>query len=274
MYHPPFAPMITVHRVASQSGSLRARVITPPMMSDLPPLVVLHGISRNADELVELFRPEAERTGRRIVVPHFSEKKWLNFQRPSRSARPDRALLALLSHLAILDPAFAGPVDLFGHSGGAQLAHRFAMLYPHKVGRLNLVAAGWYCLPDTSMAYPYGLGTDATPGSHTWARRHDHNMPAFLRLSVRVFVGTEDTLRDASLRQNPGLDRIQGRTRIARAETYVERFRLAARAKGILPDINLMRMPGVTHDVAKAITQARLARLVTEAEPALLAVAS
>lgn len=274
MYHPAFATTITVHRVASKSGTLRARVITPRMTSDLAPLVVLHGISRNADELLELFRPEAERTGRRIVVPHFSRKAWPNFQRPSRSARPDGALLALLSHLASLDAAFAGPVDLFGHSGGAQLAHRFAMLYPQKVGQLNLAAAGWYCLPDTSMTHPYGLGVDATPDSLTWARRHDQNMPAFLRLSVRVFVGTDDNLRDASLRQNHGLDEIQGRTRIARAETYVERFRMAARAKGAVPDITLMRMPGVTHNVAQAINQAGLARLVTEAKPELLALAS
>ncbi|MFN4129286.1 MAG: hypothetical protein ACK4GC_05650, partial [Paracoccaceae bacterium] len=237
------------------------------------PLVVLHGISRNADELVELFQPEAERSGRKIVVPHFCEKIWPDFQRPSRNARPDQALLALLSDIAVLDPSFDGPVDLFGYSGGAQRAHRFAMLYPQKVGTLNLAAAGWYCLPDTSMAYPYGLGADATSDALTWARRHDHAMPAYLRLAVRVFVGTQDTVRDASLRQNPDLDRIQGRTRIARAETYVERFRAAALARGIVPDIALTRLPGVTHDVAKAIAQADLARRVTEAEPAPLAAA-
>lgn len=273
MPHQIFAPDILTIRVASPSGILPARVIQPGTPSDLPPLVVLHGISRNASELVELFQPEALRSGRKIVVPHFSADRWPCFQRPGRTARPDQALLALLAHLAILDPAFSGPVDLFGHSGGAQLAHRFAMLYPHRVGRLNLAAAGWYCLPDTSMAYPYGLGADATPGSLSWARRHGHALPAFLRLGVRVFVGTQDTGCDETLRQSPELDRIQGANRIIRAQTYVERFRAAAKGRGIAPNITLTRLAGVSHDVAQAIRQANLARLVLQAETACLAAA-
>jgi pimeloyl-ACP methyl ester carboxylesterase len=269
-----FSPNIAAYRIASSSGTLQARVITPTINSLLPPLVVLHGISRNARDLVDFFKPEADRSGRTIVVPHFTEKAWPCFQRPSRNARPDQALLALLTHLALLDPAFEGPVDLFGHSGGAQLAHRFAMLYPQKVGTLSLAAAGWYCLPDASMDYPYGLGADATPGAQMWARWHDRAIPTYLRLAVRVFVGTQDIERDASLRQNPDLDRIQGRTRLARAESYVDRFRAAALARGIVPDIALTRMPGVVHDVAQAVERADLARRVTEAEPATLAAAS
>jgi pimeloyl-ACP methyl ester carboxylesterase len=262
MHRPKFQTIVTPHRVASPSGTLPAQVIQPAGLSGLPPLVVLHGISRNADELVALFTPEAERSGRIVVVPHFSASAWPHFQRPCRAARPDQALLALLSHLAMLDAAFAGPVDIFGHSGGAQLAHRFAMLYPNRVVRLNLAAAGWYCLPDTSMAYPYGLGVDADPGSLSWARRHEQALSAYLHLSVQVFVGLEDSLRDDALRQSPKLDRVQGATRIARAQTYVDRFRAAARAKGIVPDITLTQLPGVGHDVAQAIRDAGLASKV------------
>jgi pimeloyl-ACP methyl ester carboxylesterase len=239
-------------------------VITPRRLCGLPPLVVLHGISRNAEELVDLFTPEAETCGRIIVVPHFSEALWPHFQRPCRSARPDQALLALLGHLSMIGPAFSGSVDLFGHSGGAQLAHRFAMLYPHKVGRLNLAAAGWYCLPDASMAYPYGLGAGAERDSLPWARRHQQALPIYLRLSVRVFVGTEDTLRDEALRTSPLLDRVQGLTRIARAQTFVDRFRAAAQVRGLDPDITLTRLTGIGHDVAQAIRHADLARRVTQ----------
>jgi hypothetical protein len=106
------------------------------------------------------------------------------------------------------------------------------------------------------MAYPYGIGADETPGSLTWARRHEQALPAYLNLPVRVYVGTQDTDRDDSLRQESTLDDIQGLTRVARAETYVARFRAAARLRGI-------RLPGVTHDVAQAIRQTDLARLVT-----------
>lgn len=268
MHRPSLEHHITAHRVASPSGILPARVIHPAKLSGLPPLVVLHGISRNADELGDLFTPESDRSGQIIVVPHFSEERWPHFQRPSRSTRPDQALLGLLSRLSIIDPALVGRFDLFGHSGGAQLAHRFAMLYPQKVARLSLAAAGWYCLPDTSMAYPYGLATNAAPDSKSWARRHEQALPSYLRLSVRVFVGTEDTERDESLRQNPAVDRIQGSTRIARAQTYVDRFRAAALERGITPDIALTRLPGVAHDVAHAIQQGELAaRITTGARP-------
>lgn len=147
------------------------------------------------------------------------------------------------------------------------------MLFPQKVARLNLVAAGWYCLPDTSMSYPYGLGADATADAGAWARRHEQALPAYLRLALRVFVGTADTARDSSLRQAPALDRIQGPTRLARAETYVDRFRAAASARQIVPDIALIRLPGIAHDVAQAIAEADLARRVTRAEPAVLAAA-
>jgi pimeloyl-ACP methyl ester carboxylesterase len=265
---------ITPHHVASPARSLAARVIRPADLSGLPPLVVLHGISRNADELVDLFLPEAERSGRVVIVPHFSEKRWRHFQRPCRAARPDHALLALLMHLAVIDPVLATRVDLFGHSGGAQLAHRFAMLYPHKVERLHLAAAGWYCLPDTSMAYPYGLGHPATPESASWTRRYDQVLHAYLRLSVRVYVGTADDQRDKALRQTPDLDRIQGHTRIARAETYVNSFRAAAQVRGIVPAITLTRLPDVGHDVGQAIRRGDLAARVTRDTMPCLAAAS
>lgn len=273
MPHRLLSPTVSAHRIASASGTLSAQFIRPAVPSGLPPLVVLHGISRNAEALVDMFRPASQDTGRSILVPHFGARDWPNFQRPSSSSRPDQALLALLALMGAIDAGFSGRVDLFGHSGGAQLAHRFAMLFPHRVGRLNLAAAGWYCLPDTSMAYPYGIGADATPDTLTWARRHQGAMPEYLRLGVRVFIGTNDTLRDASLRQTPDLDRLQGLTRLARAETYVARFRAAAQAHGIVPDITLTHLPGVTHDVAQAIAEAGLARLVTQELTADLAAA-
>jgi len=127
---------------------------------------------------VRLFQPYTDRSRRVIVVPHFSKALCPHFQRPSRAARPDLALLALLSDLAKCDPAFSEPVDLFGLYGGAQLAHRFAMIYPQRVGQLNLAAAGWYCLPDASMAYPYGLGANIQrPSDLPWPRRLEQALP-------------------------------------------------------------------------------------------------
>lgn len=260
--------------IATQAGPLAAFVIRPRRMAPSRPLVVLHGISRNARALVRHFRAEAEHSGRLIVLPHFTTAHWPHFQRPGHPARADQALVELLNRLAIRFPDCAGRVDLVGHSGGAQLAHRTAMLYPQRVARLSLVAAGWYCLPDMSMPYPYGLGESDTRGAALWIRRKQACLAAYLGLEIRVYMGTRDTLRDPALRVSPALDERQGRNRHDRARSYVEAVRAAAFSHGKVADIALIELPGCGHDFEQAITEAGLARMVTETPDMTLALAA
>lgn len=262
----------TVDRIktATQAGPLAAFVINPHRTAEAQPLVVLHGISRNARSLVSHFQQEAERSGRLIIVPHFTRKQWPHFQRPGLAARPDQAVVGLLNRLALRYPECAGRVDLVGHSGGAQLAHRMAMLYPQRVARLNLAAAGWYCLPDRSMPFPYGLGDSDSRGAGLWNRRNQAGLDAFLGLQIRVFIGTHDTERDSALRVTPELDAGQGRTRYDRARTYVAAVRRAALDHGRIADIRLIEMQGCAHDVEQAITSAGLARMVTRSPDAVV----
>lgn len=261
---PKAASTVDYIRVATQAGTLTAFVIIPNRRTRANPLVVLHGISRNAQILASHFRQEAERNGRLIIVPFFSKSEWPHFQRPGPAARADQALVELLNRLALRFPECSGRVDLAGHSGGAQLAHRMAMLYPQRIGRLNLVAAGWYCLPDTSMPFPYGLGENGDRKSGLWVRRKKAGLAAYLGLEMRVFIGTHDTQRDPALRISAELDAVQGRTRYDRARNYVKAVRNAAREDGRNADISLIEMPGCAHDVEQAITEAGLARLVAE----------
>jgi pimeloyl-ACP methyl ester carboxylesterase len=223
------------------------------------PLVALHGISRNARALWQAFGPLAEAQGRALLVPHFAKDHWPLFQRIDR-ARPDLALLDLLHQAGLSGQR----VDLFGFSGGAQLAHRFAMLYPHRVGTLHLAAPGWYTLPDTGVTWPQGLG--ACPQRHL--RSFDAaslsrlQLSHYLSLRVRLWVGALDVQRDSSLRQTVELDAGQGKTRVERAERYAEAFDRAARAMGITPDITLTVLPGCHHDFTQCATVGGLAALV------------
>lgn len=223
------------------------------------PLVALHGISRNARALWHAFGPLAEAQGRALLVPHFAQNHWPRFQQIGR-ARPDLALLDLLQQAGLCGKR----VDLFGFSGGAQLAHRFAMLYPHRVGTLHLAAPGWYTLPDTGVTWPQGLG--ACP--HQRLRSFDAaslsrlQLSHYLSLRVRLWVGALDIQRDSSLRQTADLDASQGKTRIARAERYAEAFDRAARAMGITPDITLTVLPGCGHDFTQCATVGGLAARV------------
>lgn len=254
--------------VCSAAGRLTARIIRPVRRVDAPPMVVLHGISRNAETLTRLFAPEAERTGRTIIVPHFTKTAWPNFQRPSKAARPDQALLALINQVAEEMPSLAGPVEIFGHSGGAQLAHRVAMLYPHRVAAVHLAAAGWYCLPNEAMPYPYGLAPGENSFTARWARRKAAGLRDFLQLPVTVYVGTEDVTRDANLRKTDALDAKQGPNRHARARTYVNALKTAADEAGLVAQTRLIELAGCDHDVVRAITRNELAASVLDARRA------
>ena len=263
---------LTLRRVTacSSAGRLSARIIRPVRHAAAPPLVVLHGISRNAGTLARLFAPEAERTGRTLIVPHFPGDTWPDFQRPSKAARPDLALVALLDLVASEYPDIQGPVDIFGHSGGAQLAHRLAMLYPHRVAALHLAAAGWYCLPDETMRYPYGLAPGKDAFAARLVRRNTAALRDFLHIPAFVYVGTEDVTRNDALRKTRALDARQGPHRRARARSYVTALNAAAEAAGIPPRARLIEMPGCDHDVVRAITQNDLATRVLDARTALI----
>lgn len=249
----------------SAGGRLSARIIRPARATIAPPLLVLHGISRNPGTLAQLFAPEAERTGRTIIVPYFPAESWPVFQRPGKSARPDQALLSLLDLVAAQFPDCAGPVEIFGHSGGAQLAHRFAMLYPHRVAALHLVAAGWYCLPNTSMPYPYGLGSGTAPDTARWARRSGERLREFLALPTCVYVGTGDVTRDPALRKTEALDVGQGPNRYTRARSYVRALNAAATHHDLPETARFVELLDCGHDVVTALTDNDLAARVLDA---------
>lgn len=213
--------------------------------SDAVPLVALHGISRNARAIWQAFGPLAASEGRTLLVPRFSADQWPKFQQIGR-VRPDLLLLDLFQQAGLAGQR----VDLFGFSGGAQLAHRFAMLYPHRVGTLHLAAPGWYTLPDAMQPWPLGLGQGRSRRFRRFnaASLSRLQLQQYLSLPVRVWVGAQDIGRDASLRQTAELDALQGKTRLDRAFRYVEIFERTARSMGIAPDIDLTVLPGCGHD--------------------------
>ncbi len=245
------------------AGVLESTITVPSQPGSKPPLLALHGISRNAGELSRAFASAAEAAGRIVVVPHFSADKWPVYQRLTRRARPDKTILALLTTLRAMDEAFQGPVDVFGFSGGAQLAHRFAMLYPEAVGDLHLGAAGWYTLPDETAAYPYGIA-DAATRRERWSRLMRSGLRSFLQRRINVYVGSNDTLRDGSLRQNELVDERQGVHRLERARRYVASVNGSQAALGLPCTARLEILRGCDHSFSTCAEQGGLAARVCE----------
>ncbi len=251
-------PTSHVSKVAmtTSAGSLGAFVSVPADASkDAAPLLLLHGISRDAEALFEAFLPAASAAGRIVIAPEFTKENWRVFQRITAKTRPDIALLELLTFLRATNIIDCAPVEVFGFSGGAQLAHRFAMLYPHMISSLHISSAGWYTLPRSDIPYPYGLSAEGAQAKDLiWRRRMMQGLDAFLRLPISISVGSLDNQQeDLTLRRNEVLDASQGSDRLSRAKSYQDAIEAAAKERGVTASVRFHELPGCGHDAIQCI---------------------
>lgn len=216
-------------------------------------VVLMHGISENACELVLRFASQAEEAGAVLVAPLMRRAVFGQYQQlidPRRGIRSDLALEDILHSVRLDIGLDAAPFDIFGFSGGGQFAHRFALLHPRAVRSCVVVAPGWFTFPDDRAPYPEGL-----------ARVPDCLPPldeaAVCTIPFHVIVGDQDIIRDATLRRSARLDRQQGRTRLER----VERWHQAMRNWGADPRSSLMILPKLRHSFSEAARDHGLAAL-------------
>lgn len=237
--------------------------IAPPanVTTESIPLVVIHGIGRCARSQAECFGPRALSHGRLLIAPEFNKPDWPNYQQVVRKGRADLALLGLMNELRISGAWKSSKFELAGFSGGAQFAHRFAMLYPHLVSRLTVASAGWYTFPDSSQ-FPYGLGV-RSEGEENWGPSFRERLDEFLRIPIRVAVGALDCERDATTRSSRKLNRQQGVHRVERGRRWCESLQRAAQKRGLpQPDIEFVLLPDSRHDFIECIEKGGLGKFV------------
>jgi len=220
---------------------------------DAPVVVVVHGIARNAVEYIFRFRQAAEAAGAVIVAPLFTKSGFGQYQQVVSpvGVRADDALDAMLAEVRRTTGGRVDRFHLAGVSGGAQFAHRYALLHPDRIASLSLLAAGWYTLPDPALDWP--LGTAGAPTAGTIDPTRLGSTP------MTVFVGDRDRTRDASLRVDPMIDTLQGRHRLARARRWTRAMRAAG-----CGDLSLVTLPGISHSLQPAFQGQRLARRLFE----------
>jgi len=227
--------------------------------ADAPVLVTVHGISRNAREHAWRFARLAEAYGVVVVAPLFPSERYPDFQRLGRSgrgARADRALDAILAEVGRLTGAQTEHIHLFGFSGGAQFAHRYAFAHPRRVIAMVLGAAGWYTFPNPQKAYPRGLDLRGRLPGVTF------DLDAALTIPATIVVGERDTKRDAELNVSPRIDRLQGLTRLERGRRWVEAMRKAARARGLATSYAFVELPRSGHSFRRAVRRGGMADVV------------
>ena len=228
---------------------------------DLEPLVFVHGYTRRADEQLQQLKALADATGRALLAPFFGKTQHPRYQRLGKGVdgpRADRYFDACLEDAASRLGLRSDRFVLMGYSGGAQFAHRYAMVYPHRVARLIAIAAGWYTFPDREKSYPYGL---ATAGK---LRRVSMNPETFLQVPMTVLVGARD-FDTTNLRSNPRLDSQQGTSRVERARRWVLAMRMAARLYRVKADIVYQEVPGIGHSFTQFVAKGCLRELVLAA---------
>lgn len=223
-------------------------------------LVAVHGISRNAAEIALRFAQDPAFADTTIIAPLFTREAFGQYQqleaRKPGQTPADTALIALLDDIAAEYGIAADRFALFGFSGGAQMAHRFAMFHPGRVTRLCVVSAGWYCMPHTDITYPHGIG-DGAGGTVVGT--------AFLDIPTTVIVGNRDTRVDASVRQDEIINLRQGRNRLRRARCYTRALRAYAQETGKESAPTLLTLPGVSHDFNQCVTEGGLLAIAAQA---------
>lgn len=237
----PCAPGLVAHR--AEGAELEYFAYVPRGATGASPLLVtIHGIERQALQHAVRFSGLAETLGFVVLAPLFSKARLPRYQRVERGPLGDDPIEALeltIDHFQRTSGLQSSPIRLFGYSGGAQFAMRYAMLGDLPVGRLAIAAPGWFSMPDETQAFPYGAA--ASNG-----RRPD--LARLLATPILLTVGEEDTRRDASLNRERAVDEMQGRTRLERAQRWHQAMTAAAGKRGVPAQTEIRVLPGAGHD--------------------------
>jgi pimeloyl-ACP methyl ester carboxylesterase len=154
--------------------------------------VLVHGTGRTPSVYRDLFRDFADANDAIVLAPLFpasinrpgelSNYKFIAFE----GIRYDHVLLAMVDEVRARYALTPRPFALFGFSGGAHFAHRFAYLHPDQLLAVSIGAPGMVTLLDPSL--PWWRGTQDL--EQRFGRTVD--LDALRRVQVQMVVGAQD----------------------------------------------------------------------------------
>lgn len=219
------------YSVANYSKTLRIFYYIPQnATSSTPILFAFHGVNRNADAYRNALINKSNALNFIIIAPEFSDQNfptgdgyalgnvYIDGDNPTvNSLNPESNW-----SFSIVEPMFdffkkqlknsSTSYTIFGHSAGAQFAHRFLMFKPNnRASQIVISAAGWYTFPDKTVPFPYGTKNSILENKST---------EIFFAKNVFVQVGELDNNpNDSNLRHNFFAD-AQGLQRVERATNF------------------------------------------------------
>ena len=259
---PPGAGSFTwVHAPATQAKRMTVFTYLPAHVaaSNAPIVFVLHGKGKNADGYRDVWAKQADRHGFMLFAPLFDEQTWGGEYAGAKVfAQGAKAGDAVQWSFSVIEKMFdaikaatknrSETYLIYGHSEGAQFVHRLVWFLPDaRYSKAVAANAGWYTMPDSDTAFPYGLGkSPATPES----------MKRSLERNVTVLLGEKDTDPNHPQLNKSAQAMKQGPYRLARGENFYRQAQARCEALKCRFGWTLQRVPGAAHSNAQMAERA------------------
>lgn len=223
--------------------------------ADAPVLFVFHGVQRDADNYIDQWVDLARQHKIVLIVPEYRKTAFPGVAAYSHGWFTDKDGTARLPQkwsFATVEPIFAAVklreglsaerYSIYGHSGGAQFAHRYVLAGggPH-LAQVVSANAGSYAMTDPAVNWPFGI---AGVPAGLW------NPAKAFAVPMTVLLGTADTdPNHKSLPRQPEA-MAQGPYRLARGEAFYARARALAATEKVAFRWSCGLVTGVGHDNA------------------------
>lgn len=211
-----------------------ALVYRPRQFSpDMPVVVVMHGVSRNAWAYLRSWMQLADSNGFVLIIPEFKRSSWRSSREYNRGNVRDSdgvdvpatewsftAVETIFDAVCFHYGLGAREYRIFGHSAGAQFVHRLIL---HTGGARIIAAAaanaGWYMMPDNTIRFPYGLKNTGI---------NAELLRCALQTQLTVLLGDLDDETDSPNLRISRKAMAQGPHRLARGTAFVASAQAAA----------------------------------------------
>lgn len=229
-------------------------------------LMVFHGTNRNASDYRNALIAKSDEYNFIVITPEFSEANFPGgdeYNLGNVYVDGDNPTTNTLNpedewSFSIVEPLFDyvktqigntnNSYNMFGHSAGAQFAHRLMMFKPNNRAMSTVIsAAGWYTFPDETVDFPYGFDNSIL-----------QNSPINLLLSkdITVQIGENDNNPNAAgLRRNDIVD-LQGTNRLDRAVNFYDFCEERAQILNVDFNWSFSLRPNADHDYSSAAQDA------------------
>ncbi|WP_276390981.1 hypothetical protein [Eudoraea chungangensis] len=150
----------------------------------------------------------------------------------------------LFEEVAIAVGSSQTAYDIFGHSAGGQILHRFALFAPHsKANRILASNSGSYTPPDSTEDFPFGIKNIGL---------QEENLKQSFRKKLVLFLGELDNENETGglMLRSPTVDK-QGTHRLQRGKYFYWKSQETAKTMNATFNWRLQIIPDVGHNQKK-----------------------